>query len=118
MRGRSEDEFTVLPSNLRITSEGSSPALSAGPPFSTELTSAPAAFGRPNDSASSLVTSMDDYADAAPADAPGRPKLMGDVHRHVDRNRERKTHEAAGTAVYLRIDADYYLALEIEQRAA
>ena len=33
------------------------PALSAGPPFSTEFTSAPCGFSRPKDSASSFVTS-------------------------------------------------------------
>ncbi len=35
----------------------SMPALSAGPSFSTELTSAPWGLGSPKDSASSLVTS-------------------------------------------------------------
>src|ERR1019366_833661 len=55
-RGRSSDEFTSLPSNLRITSPASMPAFSAGLPFSTELTNAPLGLGKPNDSASSLVT--------------------------------------------------------------
>ena len=57
MRGSSDDVFTVLPSALRMMSPDSMPAFSAGPPFSTELTSAPPAFARPNASAVSLLTS-------------------------------------------------------------
>ena len=56
MRGRSSEEFTGLPSKRRITSPASMPAFSAGPPFSTELTSAPWGFGSPKPSASSFVT--------------------------------------------------------------
>ena len=57
MRGSSEDELTVLPSTLRMMSPGSTPAFSAGPPLSTELTSAPATLESPNASAVSLLTS-------------------------------------------------------------
>ncbi len=58
MRGNSDELRTSRPSTLTMMSPASSPAFSAGPPFSTELTSAPIAFGRPNDSAVSLVTSV------------------------------------------------------------
>ena len=51
----SSEELTGLPSKRRMTSPGSTPAFSAGPPFSTELTRAPWTLGRPNPSASSLV---------------------------------------------------------------
>jgi len=57
MRGKSLELFTGLPSNLRITSLASIPALSAGPFFSTLLISAPTGLLRPNDSASSRVNS-------------------------------------------------------------
>ena len=67
MRGRSEDSFTVLPSNLRMTSPISMPALSAAAPFSTEATSAPCALLRLKDSASSLLTSW--------MPMPSRPRL-------------------------------------------
>src|SRR2546429_226286 len=44
-------------------------------------------------------------------------QLLLDVERHVDRDRERQAHEAAGAAVDLRIDADHFAA-HVEQRPA
>src|SRR2546427_9365834 len=57
IRGNSVELDTGLPSNLRIMSPVSTPAFSAGPPFSTEFTRAPAGLESPKDSASSLETS-------------------------------------------------------------
>jgi hypothetical protein len=57
MRGKSLELTMALPSNFRMTSPGSMPAFSAGPPFSTALTAAPWALLKPNDSARSLFTS-------------------------------------------------------------
>jgi hypothetical protein len=50
--GSSFEAAISLPLMARITSPGSSPALAAGLSFSTELTSAPAGFFRPKESAS------------------------------------------------------------------
>src|SRR5207245_2628623 len=49
---------------------------------------------------------LDHHADAAARDAALVAQLLLDVERHVDRDRERQAHEAAGAAVDLRIDAD------------
>jgi len=57
MRGRSLEASTALLSNLTMMSLASTPALSAGLPFSTEFTSAPRARSRPNEVAMSRVTS-------------------------------------------------------------
>ena len=57
MRGRSLELSTGLPSKLTMMSVASTPALSAGLPFSTELTSAPRGRSRPNEVARSRVTS-------------------------------------------------------------
>ena len=47
IRGSSVDVRTSRPSTLMMMSPASTPAFSAGPPFSTELTSAPVGFGKP-----------------------------------------------------------------------
>src|SRR5262249_47227976 len=57
------------------------------------------------------------YADPAPAHPAVLPKLPLDLHRDVDRDRERQPHEPPGPAVDLRVDADH-LAAHIEQRPA
>ena len=72
IRGSSDDVRTSRPSTLTMMSPASTPPFSAGPPFSTELTSAPMGLARPNDSAVSLLTSCDLHADAA----AGHPPLL------------------------------------------
>src|SRR6266404_5297594 len=52
----SAEPFTVLPSNLRMTSPAFRPALSAGPPLVTSSTRAPAVSGTLNCCANSGVT--------------------------------------------------------------
>src|SRR5690606_9873908 len=58
----------------------------------------------------------DDHADAAAHDPAGLLDLLGDVHRLVDRDRERDAHEAARAAVDLGVDA-HDLALHVDQGA-
>src|SRR2546425_2507935 len=60
---------------------------------------------------------LDHHADAAARDPALVAQLLLDVERHVDRDRERQAHEAAGAAVDLRIDADHFAA-HVEQRPA
>ncbi|MNT36495.1 hypothetical protein D3C72_1725810 [compost metagenome] len=55
-RGRSLGFSIALPSNLVMTSPGSTPAFSPGEPASTPRTSAPCALPRPMASATSFVT--------------------------------------------------------------
>ena len=100
-----------------MTSPGSTPAFSAGPPASTDCTSAPIGLPRPIDSATSRVSAGDDDADAAADDAPADAQLLRDARRLVDRDRERDAHVAARAAVDLRVDADH-LAAHVDQRAA
>src|SRR5690606_7151363 len=59
----------------------------------------------------------DPHADAPAHDPAARLELFGDAHRRVDRDREGDSHEAAGPAVDLRVDADD-LALHVDQGPA
>ena len=63
------------------------------------------------------VQVLDGDADATAHDAAGFDDLLLDILRHVDRNRERQAHEAAGAAEDLRVDADH-LARHVEKRPA
>src|ERR1043166_493754 len=57
------------------------------------------------------------HADATAAYSAARAQLIGNVDCNIDRDGERQTHETAGAAVYLRVDADHF-ALQVEQRPA
>ncbi len=59
---------------------------------------------------------LDDHADTAARHFAVALELLSDVHGDVDRDGKRQTHKAAGAAVDLRIDADYF-ALHVEQRS-
>src|SRR5437773_1456851 len=60
---------------------------------------------------------VDLYADATADHAAARAQLLGDARCLVDRNGERDSHEAAGAAVDLRVDADHFAA-HVDQRPA
>ena len=55
--------------------------------------------------------------DASVAGIVSQPSVARDALRQIDRDRERQSHEAAGPAVDLRIDA-HHLAAQVEQRPA
>ena len=44
-------------------------------------------------------------------------QLLGNIHRHINRNREGNAHKSAASAVNLGVDADY-LTFQVKQRAA
>ena len=105
------------PSKRVMTSPISSDEASAGLPSRMLVTSAPWAVRMPKDSARSAVTSWMITPQPAAAHLAGAPYLIGDVHRHLDRDREGQAHEAARAAVDLAVDADH-VAVEVEQRPA
>ena len=87
-----------------------------GPPFSTELTSAPTGL-------SSLKLSairgdlLDHHPDPPRCTRPCAFSWLWDLHRHIDRDANGRPHETACLAVDLGVDADH-LALQVEQRPA
>ena len=78
-----------LPLNLRITSPGSMPAFSAGLPFSTELTRAPAGLSSPKDSANCWFTSWIVTPKTFAAHLAVVEQLTFDFHGDIDRDGER-----------------------------
>ncbi len=118
MRGRSVAVSTVMAVELQddVARLHARPCR-LGRPASTLPTSAPCAFGKPSESATSFGHLADRHGDPAAHDLARRLQLIGDAHRLVDRNRERNAHETAGAAVDLRVDADH-LALHVDERPA
>jgi hypothetical protein len=99
-----------------MTSPLRRPARSAALAATTRVTSAPSVVARPKARASSGVSSWI-FAELAAHDAPGRAQLAGELHRQVDRDRERHAHEAAAAGVDHRVQPDD-LAAQVEQRPA
>jgi len=62
-----------------------------------------------------LVHFLDYHTQPAAADLAAAFELIGDVHGHIDRDREGHAHEATGAGVYLRVDPHHF-AGQVEQR--
>lgn len=106
-----------LPFSDKITSPGSRPALAAGSPFSTELTSAPAGLLIPERIGEGLVKLLNRDAQTTALHLAVLHDLLFDIHRNLDWNGEGEPLITARAAVNLRIDADHFTG-HIEQRAA
>ncbi len=74
-------------------------------------------FFQPERLSQVLVHFLDDHAQPAATDLATTFQLVGHVHGHIDRNRERHAHETARTGVDLGVDA-HHLTGQIKQRTA
>src|SRR5437879_3057389 len=123
-RRRSSGDFTGVPFTAVMTSPGRMPARAAGPPTCSTTTpcgerSYLRSLGRREAEGRRErgIEGLDADADGPALDLAGLEQLLRHIRGHVDRDRERDAHVAAGARVDRGGHADH-VAAHVEERPA